>query len=86
MPKITSLTGPVENIADRLVLRIPLAAGGSEFVACSRGVGTVKGDFLEVFIADAVANALGISASSMVTVDNKNGKFNIRPASSGGTA
>ena len=86
MPKITSLTGPVENIEDRLVLRIPLAAGGSEFVACSRGVGTVKGGFLEVFIADAVANALGISAGSMVTVDNENGKFNIRPAGSGGTA
>jgi hypothetical protein len=33
MAKITSLRGPVESIDGKLMLRIPLAAGGSELVA-----------------------------------------------------
>lgn len=78
MAQITSLTGPVENIDGKLLLRIPLAAGGSEFVESSRGVGQVEGEFLSIEIMDWLAQKLGISEGRLVTVDNTNGKFNIQ--------
>jgi len=79
MAQVTSLTGPVENIDGKLMLRIPLAAGGSELVECSRGIGAVEGEFLSIHIMDWLAQKLGISEGSSVTVDNTNGKFNMRP-------
>jgi hypothetical protein len=80
MEDITSLQGPLENIDGKLILRIPLAAGGQALVACSRGIGVVDGDFLTVVIQPWLSSKLGISAGSIVTVDNRNGKFNIRPS------
>jgi hypothetical protein len=78
MANVTTLTGPVENIDGKLLLRIPLDAGGSELVAASRGIGVVEGEFLSIEIMDWLAKKLGISEGSLVTVDNVNGKFNIR--------
>jgi hypothetical protein len=75
---ITSLSGPVESIDGKLMLRIPLETGGRELVACSRGIGEVDGDFLSIHIKDWLAERLGISEGSTVVVDNANGKFNIR--------
>jgi hypothetical protein len=76
----TSLSGPVESIDGKLMLRIPLETGGRELVACSRGIGEVDGDFLSIHIKDWLAERLGMSEGSTVVVDNANGKFNIRPS------
>jgi len=79
MENITSLKGPVESVDGRLVLRIPLAAGGSQLVECSRGIGEVEGECLNVSIPAWLAEKLGIQAGSHVRVDNHDGKFNIHP-------
>ncbi|MEI8288002.1 MAG: hypothetical protein WCH99_00905 [Verrucomicrobiota bacterium] len=50
MEDVTSLEGPLESIDGKLMLRIPLAAGGQSLVACSRGIGVVDGDSLKVVI------------------------------------
>ena len=75
----TSLSGPVESVDIKLVLRIPLAAGGDQLVAASRGIGVVVDDYLEVSIAAWLAQQLGIAEGSVVTVDNRDGQFNITP-------
>ena len=78
--EVTSLGGPVERVDGRLVLHIPLAAGGSALINCSRGIGRVEEDMLIVTIPDWLAEQLGITEGSAVIVDNRNGKFNITPA------
>jgi hypothetical protein len=77
--KVTSLSGPVESVDGKLVLQIPLAAGGAQLVGASRGIGVVVDDYLEVSIPDWLAQQLGIAEGSVVTVDNRDGKFNITP-------
>ena len=79
MENVTSLNGPVEKIDGKLMLRIPLAAGCTAFIECSRSIGEVDGEYLNIVIQDWLAEKLGISEGSLVTVDNANGKFNIRP-------
>jgi len=79
MENVTSLKGPVESIDGRLVLRIPLAAGGRQLIECSRGIAAVDGECLHVSIPDWLAQQLGIEAGSQVRVDNCEGKFNIHP-------
>ena len=76
---ITSLQGPVERIDGKLVLRIPLEAGGTEFVDCSRGISEIEGDFLKITISEWMAGMLRIEAGSFVSVDNRDGKCNIHP-------
>jgi orotate phosphoribosyltransferase len=78
MENLTSLKGPVESVDGQLVLRIPLAAGGSQLVECSRGVGEVDGEFLKVTIPEWLAKQLNLRAGSHVSVDNYDGKLNIR--------
>lgn len=78
MAEITSLQGPVEKFDGKLMLRIPLAAGGSELAACSRGIGLIDGEFLSIHIMDWFAEKLDIVDGSIVSVDNANGKFNIK--------
>jgi hypothetical protein len=41
MDEVVSLEGPVLKINGELVLMIPLDAGGSELVDCSRGISSV---------------------------------------------
>jgi hypothetical protein len=77
MENVTSLSGPVEKIDGKLVLRIPLEVGGNELVACSKGIGEINGECLSIHIVDWLAKKLGISEGSTVVVDNANGKFNI---------
>jgi len=43
MENITSLQGPVEKIDGKLVLYVPLSAGGDQFIACSKGISEVEG-------------------------------------------
>src|ERR1700722_681795 len=79
MKKVTSLQGPVENVDGKLVLRIPLAAGGSQLIESSRGIGEGDGECLKVTIPDWLAEKLGIRAGGQVNVNNLDGKFNIQP-------
>lgn len=74
-----SLIGPVEQIDGRLLLRIPLAAGGEALMASSRGISRVKDGYLEIEIRAWLAEKLGITEGSRVVVDNSDGKFNITP-------
>lgn len=75
--KVTSLEGPVEMIDGKLTLLIPLDAGGSELIACSKGISKIEGEFLKVIIPDWLAEKIKVKEDSLVTVDNRNGKFNI---------
>jgi hypothetical protein len=77
---VTTLKGPVERVGEELVLRIPLSAGGSELIACSRGIGNIDGDYLTVTIRPWLAERLHIVVGTIVDVDNAHGKFNIRRA------
>ncbi len=76
---ITSLQGPVEKLDGKLVLRIPLDAGGNELIQCSNGISEIEGDCLKITIPEWLAGVLRIEAGSLVSVDNKNGKCNIQP-------
>jgi len=73
------LTGPVERIDGKLWLRIPLSAGGNLLEECTRGISVVQDDMLCIEIKDWLAQKLSLSETSVVTVDNADGKFNIRP-------
>jgi len=80
MENITSLQGPVEKIDGKLVLYIPLSAGGDQFIACSKGISEEEeGQFLKVVIPEWLAGMLRVENGSLVNVDNKDGKFNIHP-------
>jgi hypothetical protein len=74
---VISLQGPVERIEGKLVLRIPLEAGGNELIECSRGISEVEGDYLKITIPEWLSGMLRIDAGSMVSVDNRDGKCNI---------
>jgi hypothetical protein len=78
MGNVTSLQGPVEKEGKKLVLRIPLEHGGSEFLECSRGVSEIQGEYLKIVIPEWLAGMLRIEEGSMVSVDNANGNFNVR--------
>ena len=72
-----SIEGPVELIDGRLVLRIPLAAGGDKLAPLAQGIGTVEHNHLIVTIQPWVAEKLRIGLDSLVVVDNVNGKFTV---------
>ena len=77
---VVSLEGPVEKVDGKLVLMIPLAAGADQFIDCSRGIAEVQGEYLKVVIPERLAGMLRIDEGSKVSVNNRNGKFNIVPA------
>lgn len=79
MSEPISLQGPVEKIGGKLVLRIPLEAGGQELFECSHGISEIEGEYLKVLIPEWLAGMLRIDEGSMVSVNNQNGKFNIHP-------
>ncbi len=81
MDNVTSLRGPVEYEGGELVLNIPLAAGGDQLVASSRGIGVVDGAVLRIILRAWLAEKLGISEGDVVSVDNSDGKFNIQRVS-----
>jgi hypothetical protein len=79
MDGFASLQGPVEKVDGNLVLRIPLAAGGEEFVECSRGVSEIKDGYLVIEIKQWLAGVLRIEQGDLVSVNNADGKLNITP-------
>jgi hypothetical protein len=79
MDDAASLEGPVEKVDGKLVLRIPLEAGGDAFIQCTRGISEVTDGCLVVEIKEWLAGMLRIEEGDLVHVDNRNGKFNITP-------
>ncbi|HKQ86274.1 MAG TPA: hypothetical protein VJS43_05810 [Candidatus Acidoferrales bacterium] len=79
MDSVASLQGPVEKVDGKLTLRIPLSAGGDQFVECSRGISEVKDGCLCVTIQEWLAGMLRVEEGDIVSIDNANGKFNIHP-------
>ncbi len=79
MDDVSSLQGPVEKSDGKLVLRIPLEAGGSQFIECSRGISEIEEGYLKIVIPEWLAGMLRIEEGTLVSVDNANGKFNIHP-------
>ncbi|MFL5563252.1 MAG: hypothetical protein ACJ79K_17435 [Gemmatimonadaceae bacterium] len=79
MDEITSLSGPVELVEGKLVLRIPTAEGGAQLAAAARGIGRIEDDELVVEILPWLATKLRIREGTIVAVDNRGGKFNITP-------
>jgi len=49
---VTCLEGPVEKIDGKLILRIPLDAGGAQFVRCTRGISEIEGNSLKIVIQE----------------------------------
>jgi hypothetical protein len=77
VPEEISLEGPVEFINDKLTVRIPLAVGGDKLAPLAKGIGKVDGEHLNVTIPRRLAKKLKIRPESVVSVDNRRGKFNI---------
>ena len=75
---VLMLQGPVETVDGVLALLIPLNEGGDKFVECCRGISVVEGDVLKIRIQEWLAGTLRIEEGDLVSVDNANGKFNIR--------
>jgi hypothetical protein len=75
-----SLRGPIEREEGKLVMRIPLDAGGEQLYAVSRGISSIDGDDLVVTIPHWLAQKIGVGEGSVVYVDDRWGKFNITKA------
>ncbi|MBV9888480.1 MAG: hypothetical protein JO119_18205 [Acidobacteria bacterium] len=75
----TSLQGPVLLVNGKLTLMIPLEDGGTEFVACSRGISEVEGPCLKITIPEWLAGMLRIDEGDIVCVSNWDGKLHIEP-------
>jgi hypothetical protein len=73
-----ALEGPVEKKDGKLVLLIPLEAGGDQFVESTRGISEIEGEYLKIVIEDWLADLLRVREGSIVAVRHKDGKFNIR--------
>jgi hypothetical protein len=71
------IEGPVEVVSGRLMVRIPLEAGGDRLAASASGIGEVVDGCLDIEIQPWLAEKLRISDGSLVVVDNRNGKFTI---------
>ena len=70
---------PLEVINGKLVLRIPLSDGGSEFVEATRGFATVDAEALTVEIPEDLAAQLGLQEGTVVLVENRDGEFSLGP-------
>lgn len=77
MDEFTSIEGPVELVDGKLMLRIPLEAGGKNLITCSKGISEVEGDYLKIVIQNWLAEKLNIHDGSLVYVSNADGKLNI---------
>jgi hypothetical protein len=77
MEEVMSLEGPVLKVNGELLLLIPLEAGGSELIDCSRGISEVQGEFLKIVIPEWLAGMLRIEEGDLICVSNTDGKFHI---------
>jgi hypothetical protein len=72
-----SLRGPIEREDGKLVMRIPLDAGGEQLSIVARGISVIDGDDLLVTIPHWLAQKIDVREGSEVYVDDRWGKFNI---------
>ncbi len=77
VPPSVSVECAFELVEGQLMLRIPLHAGGDKLASLAKGIGQVNDDKLIVIIQPWLAKKLRIGAGSLVTVDNRDGKFTI---------
>lgn len=82
MEDFVSVKGPIESIDGKLMLRIPLDAGGEKLATFAHGIGEIDGEFLNVIIQPWLAEKLKVGVGNIVFVDNKNGKFIITRSAS----
>jgi hypothetical protein len=76
---VLTLQRPVERLDGKLALVIPLDEGGDKFLACCRGISEVQCNNLEIVIPEWLSGMLRIEEGDLVSIDNANGKFNVRP-------
>jgi hypothetical protein len=75
-----SLRGPIEREGPRLVLRIPLDAGGEQLRLVCEAISEIDGDDLVVPIPEWLAEKIAVGEGTEVYVDDRWGKFNITKA------
>jgi len=76
---VYTLEARVQRFDGKLALVIPLNEGGDKFVECCRGISEVQGHDLKIAIPEWLSGMLRIEEGDLVSIDNANGKFNIRP-------
>lgn len=72
-----ALEGPVERRGDRLVLRVPLAAGGERLKDAARATAYEEDGSLVVELPDWLSDRMRLHEGATVHVDNRWGKLNI---------
>ena len=72
-----SIGGPLESVDGKMLLQIPLDAGGRDLAPFAKGIGQVEGDFLVVEVLPWLAEKLQVHVGSKVIVDNLEDKFRI---------
>ena len=77
MTDFVSLEGPVQLVAGKRVIRIPISAGGDQLAPFAREIGETNGEYLTVVIQPWPAEKLRIEAGRLVVVDNQNCKLRI---------
>lgn len=76
-PKKVSIRGPLENVGGKMLLQIPLEAGGLDLAPAAGKIGRIENGFLIVEILPWLAEKLNIHPGSIVAVDNLENKFRI---------
>ena len=72
-----SLQGPVERREDRLVLRIPMNAGGEKLQITARATSFVEDGNLVVLLPEWLAQRMQLGEGSEINIDDRWGKLNI---------
>jgi hypothetical protein len=74
---VTELAGPVEEEGGSLVLRIPLAEGGGEFIHVTEDIAEIDGPYLKITLPPWLVEKLGLREGARVAIDNRDRKFNL---------
>ena len=72
-----SIQAPVESREGRLVLRIPMDAGGAKFQLVAQASSFVEGDDLVVLLPEWLAHRMQLGEGTEVHLDDRWGKLNI---------
>ncbi len=72
-----SLEGPVERRGDRLVLRVPMNAGGDRLRLVANATSFEEDGRLVVFLPEWLAKRMQLDEGSAVHVDDRWGRLNI---------
>jgi hypothetical protein len=75
--EVHEMAGPVEEEDGKLVLRIPLAMGGNEFVHVTENISEIDGPYLKITLPQWLVQKLDLREGSRIAIDNKDRKFNM---------